>query len=77
SGTSEKECREIIAKVNRLLKHSCKLPISCPNVIIFDKDILNAKNLYALQLESLSKNTMYHSNGDIELKNLFKINLYK
>ncbi|GBC44878.2 hypothetical protein GLOIN_2v1881587 [Rhizophagus irregularis DAOM 181602=DAOM 197198] len=36
----ERECENILAKVNKIFKHSCNLAIGCPNAIIYDKDIL-------------------------------------
>ncbi|EXX54881.1 hypothetical protein RirG_230450 [Rhizophagus irregularis DAOM 197198w] len=44
----ERECENILAKVNKIFKHSCNLAIGCPNAIIYDKDILKVKNIYAL-----------------------------
>ncbi|PKY41121.1 hypothetical protein RhiirA4_454643 [Rhizophagus irregularis] len=47
----ERECENILAKVNKIVKHNCNLPIGYPNAIIYDKDTLkmnmiNLQNTY-------------------------------
>ncbi|PKC03685.1 hypothetical protein RhiirA5_423387 [Rhizophagus irregularis] len=47
----ERECENILAKVNKIFKHSCNLAIGCLNAIIYDRDILkmnmiNLQNTY-------------------------------
>lgn len=74
---TEAECDKIMVKVNNVVKHSCFLPTSCPNAVMYDKELFNFKNIYYLQLESLSKTILYYSNGNSELKKLFKLNLRK
>lgn len=72
---SEIEARQLMAPVNTLIKHKSKIPSSLPNCIIYDKDLYGVKDLYSLQLESLSKNIMYMANGNEILKKIFKIQM--
>ncbi|PKY60418.1 hypothetical protein RhiirA4_484102 [Rhizophagus irregularis] len=52
---------------------SVNLSKSTPNFILHDKEIYGLKSIYDLQLESISKNIIYQSNGNYKLKTLFKI----
>lgn len=72
---SETEAKLLMAPVNTLIKHKCKMPSSLPNCIIYDKDLYGVKDLYSLQLESLSKNIMYMANGNEILRKIFKIQM--
>ncbi|EXX78268.1 hypothetical protein RirG_016560 [Rhizophagus irregularis DAOM 197198w] len=72
---TESEAKHLMAPVNTLIKHKCKMPSSLPNCIIYDKDIYGVKDLYSLQLESLSKNIMYMANGNEIVRAIFKIQM--
>uniref|UniRef100_U9TGH3 Uncharacterized protein n=1 Tax=Rhizophagus irregularis (strain DAOM 181602 / DAOM 197198 / MUCL 43194) TaxID=747089 RepID=U9TGH3_RHIID len=56
---TESEAKHLMAPVNTLIKHKCKMPSSLPNCIIYDKDIYGVKDLYSLQLESLKQYLKY------------------
>lgn len=71
----KEEAKRLMALINTLIKHKYKLSKSLPNCIIYDKDLYGVKDLYSLQMKSLSKNLMYMANGNEDLKLLFQIQM--
>ncbi|GBC20468.2 Down syndrome cell adhesion molecule-like protein Dscam2 [Rhizophagus irregularis DAOM 181602=DAOM 197198] len=72
---TENEAKQLMAPINTLIKHKCKMPSSLPNCVLYDKDIYGVKDIYSLQFESLSKNIMYMANGNEIVRSIFKIQM--
>src|SRR5206468_2913411 len=73
----KKECENLMARINCLVKRKGNLASSTNNFIVYDKDMMGLRNIYDLQIESLSKNLLYQANGNKDLKKIFKIKLYQ
>ncbi|RGB25616.1 hypothetical protein C1646_771493 [Rhizophagus diaphanus] len=58
-----------------IIKKRAGLVRSTPNFVLFDKDLYGVKHIYDMQLEMICKNLLYQANGNIKLKNLFKIKM--
>ncbi|PKC62940.1 hypothetical protein RhiirA1_464437 [Rhizophagus irregularis] len=66
----ERECENILAKVNKIFKHSCNLAIGCLNAIIYDRDILKAEQKsidYLKENDPVSKKSIHYMMEDSEV----------
>ncbi|GBC00335.1 hypothetical protein RclHR1_38140001, partial [Rhizophagus clarus] len=72
---TEDECNELMRKINTLIKHSCDLPSTTPNFLLYDKDIYGLKHIYNLQIENLSKNIIYMMNDKGRLKEIMELKM--
>ena len=64
---SQNESIKFMVPIKKLIKRSLKLRKSTPDVVFYDKDILNVKDLYNLQLEHHSKSLLYKLNNRTHL----------
>ncbi|PKC56954.1 hypothetical protein RhiirA1_473237 [Rhizophagus irregularis] len=64
-----------MTKLNGIIKRRVRLAKFTPNFILYEKDILDLKHIYDLQLEMLYKNLLYQANENEKLKTLFLIKI--